>query len=214
MALSIDKVFRFVQFVSNKESRGWIAPEQFNLAAELAQLTLYSEKEAEYAETKKISVDMRPFLKTNSGTIAAGVVPFSGAPLTDFRLPISARLVTGGTTVREMAENEADFIINSEIIPPTASYPRALYRNDGAYIYPTTLSGDVSFTYLSEPTVPTWAYTVVSNRPVYASGSSTDFEFNEPMFLAIVSRILGHVGMNLKDTELAKYSVAFEEKGQ
>jgi len=214
MGLSIDKVFRFVQFVSNKQSRGWISPSEFNIAAELSQLTLYSEKEGEYAATKKLSVDLRPFVKTNQGAIVAGVVSWSLAPLNDFRYQISGRMATTGKTLKEIAENEADFIINSHIVMPTLNYPMVVYRDDGAYIYPSSLTGNASFTYLASPTVPTWAYTLVSSRPVYTAVGSVQFGFNDPMFMAIASRILSHAGMNLKDSELAQYSIAFEQKGQ
>jgi hypothetical protein len=212
MALDIDKVFRFVQFVSNKEFRGWITPAHFNLAAELAQLTLYSEKEAEYAATKKLSVDMKPFLLKAAGTPSSGVVAISGA-LADFRFPISAYITATLKPVKEVDDSELPSILDSEILAPTSSYPIAVYYDTTISIYPAD-DVSVTFAFLKKPTTPLWDYTVVSSRPVYASGTSVDFGFDEPMFLPIASRILSHVGMNLKDTELAQFGAAFEEKGQ
>jgi hypothetical protein len=68
MALSVDKVFRFVQFVANKESRGWVAPDEFNIAAEIAQIAVYSRLEAMFLANKKVHNDMRPFLKSASAS--------------------------------------------------------------------------------------------------------------------------------------------------
>jgi hypothetical protein len=213
MGLSIDKVFRFVQFVANKETRGWITPADFNLAAELAQLTLYSEKEGEYAATKKLSVDMRPFLSTAPETPTSGIVTIADIDV-DFRLPIKAWVSSNYKPVKEVKIDELAEVMDSEIIAPSVDYPVVMYDEVYAHIYPISPDVEIVFSYLKKPSTPTWAYTVSSARPIYDAGNSDDFDFDEPMFLPIASRILSHVGVNLKDMELAQFGAAFEEKGQ
>ena len=44
MAINIDEMYRFVQFVANKEQSGFIKPSEFNLAADRAQMQLFMER--------------------------------------------------------------------------------------------------------------------------------------------------------------------------
>jgi len=207
-ALSVDKVFQFVQFVSNKESRGWISPEEFNLAAELAQLQAYSKREAVFLASKQILNDMRPFMK-KSGSLSptAGIVAYPA----DLRHFIGARAAAGTPRVAEYTQGEWSDILDSVNFPPTASYPGCVQREDGIEVSPATTS--IIVEYIASPTAPEWAYTVASNRPVYASGSSTDFGFDEILFLEIAASILTHIGLNIDKDQVAQYGNQFNAKG-
>jgi len=208
MGLNIDKTYRLVQFVANKEHRGWLSPEEFNLAAEIAQLSLYSEKEAVFAGSKKILADMLPFVKKESKTPATGKAIYP----TDIRHFINAYIESSFKRLAELTQAELADAMDSEIITPSTEYPACVQRDDGLYVYPVAFVAPVVIEYLAKPTTPEWAYTVVSNRPVYAVGSSTDFDFDEILFLEISSRILEHVGINLKDTELSQYMQLHQQK--
>ena len=143
MALSIDKVYRFTQFVSNKETRGWVAPAQFNLAAELSQIAVYSRLEAYFLANKKVHSDMRPFLMMESMPDATPrVFP------TNFRQLISARTAT--VKVKELTQAEYDDIEFSSFLTPTAAYPFCVVRNDGIYIYPSSVTDAVIAEYISK----------------------------------------------------------------
>jgi hypothetical protein len=77
MAINIDEMYRFVQFVANKEQSGFIKPTEFNLAADRAQMQLFMERynnpaeyqpgraipRVAYQQTQKISDDLRMFIK-------------------------------------------------------------------------------------------------------------------------------------------------------
>jgi len=203
MALDIDKVYRFTQFVSNKETRGWVSPAEFNLAAELSQIAVYSRLEAYFLANKKVHSDMRPFLAMES---MANATP--RAFPTGFRQLISARTAT--VKIKELTQAEYDDIEFSTFLSPSAAYPFCVVRNDGIYIYPATVTDAVVAEYISKiSTVPTWGYTTVSNRPVYASGSSVDFEFDDNLFQEIATNILMHIGVNIKDEAITQYGMAF-----
>tara|TARA_R110000744_G_scaffold311825_1_gene419248 strand:+ start:1740 stop:2510 length:771 start_codon:yes stop_codon:yes gene_type:complete len=77
MAINIDEMYRFVQFVANKEQSGFIKPTEFNLAVDRAQMQLFMERynnpaeyqpgrpipRVSYQQTQKISDDLRMFIK-------------------------------------------------------------------------------------------------------------------------------------------------------
>ena len=210
MALNVDKVFRFVQFVSNKQSRGWISPEEFNIAAELSQIAVYSKLENAFLANKKIHSDMRPFLSNASNAIAAGVLAYPA----DFRQLLGARLLSDDTEIVELTQSEINIALKSTITAPTTSYPNCVLRNGDIRIYPASLTGSVYLEYISDLNAfgpPNWAYTVVSGRPVYDSGSSDDFGFAENLFLDISTLILANIGMNLKQEDVTQFGMAFNQ---
>ena len=209
-ALGVDKVYRFVQFVSNKESRGWVDPEEFNLAAELSQITAYSKREANFIATKKILNDLRPFIK-----VSPAISPTTGlcAYPADLRHFTSGWMDADFQEITELTQGELAPAMKSTVDPPTAAYPAGVQRDTGLQLYPTTISADIRMEYIGSPVAPEWAYTVVSGRPVYASGSSTDFGFDEVLFLEIAMLILSNIGVNLGQENVAQYGMAFNQQG-
>jgi len=209
-ALGVDKVYRFVQFVSNKESRGWIDPEEFNVNAELANIVAYSKREAVFLQTKKILNDLRPFMKVSPAiTPATGLCAYPA----DLRHFTSGWMDADFEPITELVQAELGKVMTSTIIAPTASYPAGVQRDTGFQLYPTTISADIRMEYLASPAAPEWGYTIVSSRPVYASGSSTDFQFDEVMFLEIAMLILSNCGINLGMENVAQYGMAFNKQG-
>ena len=209
--LGVDDVFRFVQFVANKESRGWISPEEFLIAAEVAQLSLYSELEALYAQTKTVHASLRPFVAFTVTLIDADSFPVR------FRIPIVASIVAGGGTVgaevKEIDIAELPGIISSTMVAPSVDYP--VYYINGedneVYILPDTVTMKIN--YLKAPIPPVWGYTVsASGRPVYAEVSSTNFGFDPSLFTDISMRILANIGINIGKEEVTQYAIGIKQK--
>mgnify|MGYP003671747407 FL=1 len=90
MAINIDELYKFVQFVANKEQSGFIKPSEFNLSVDRAQMQLFMERygnpaeyqpgrpipRVAYNQTQKVSDDLRKFivrstLNVNSNGIMA-----------------------------------------------------------------------------------------------------------------------------------------------
>ena len=221
MGLSVNKVFKFVQFVANKEHRGWVSPEEFNIAAEVAQLSLYSELEGLYSATKKISADLRPFRRTEE--CGNGTLSGDTGDIPEVRIPIQA-WITGGETneyspVKIIEESEYPGIKTSSLIPSAASYPIMFLRIDTdtsqlpeIIVDPSTVS--ITLHYLTTPTPPEWDYTTTSGRPVYDDSGSTNFGFEDMSFMEISRRILGHVGINIKDELVTQYAASFNQRQQ
>lgn len=209
--LSVDKVYRFAQFVSNKESRGWVDPAEFNIAAELAQISVYSRLENGFLSNKKIHNDMRPFLQESAETIATGVVPFPSG----FRQLLECRMSSGGETCTELTQSELAGALNSTIVAPTATYPAVVVRDDGIYIYPPATVGNVIVEFIAGlTTAPLWDYTVVSSRAVYNSGGATiHFEFEDNLFLEIAMLVISNIGMNIKEESVSQYAMSFNQQG-
>jgi len=205
MALNVDKVFRFVQFVANKESRGWISISEFNIAAELAQIAVYSRLENAFLANKKIHNDMRPFLDQVVITDATPrVFP------TDFRQLISARVTTTNVPVVELTQAELNDMLDSQFLAPSTAYPNCVVRNDGIQVYPVTVTQAIEVEFIKKiSTPPLWVDTGAGVRPIYDSGSSDDFELDDNLFQEIATNVLMNVGLNLNQDQVAQYGMAF-----
>tara|TARA_R100000664_G_C2749112_1_gene136506 strand:- start:258 stop:1031 length:774 start_codon:yes stop_codon:yes gene_type:complete len=80
MAISVNELYRFVQFVANKEQSGFIKPSEFNLAVDRAQMQFFMERygnpaeyqpgrpipRVAYNQTQKVSDDLRKFIKRSA----------------------------------------------------------------------------------------------------------------------------------------------------
>lgn len=208
MALNVDKVYRFVQFVSNKESRGWIDPDEFNIAAELAQIAVYSRLENYFLSNKRVHNDMRPFLKLASASYNVSLHDFPA----NFRQFLSAR-DSSGNEIIELTQAELSAALNSEIIAPTTSYPACVIRDDGIHVYPGSINTAIQVEYIAGiSTPPQWVDTGAGSRPIYDSGNSDDFEFEDNLFLEIASNVLMHVGLNLNQDAVTQYGIAFNKQ--
>ncbi len=207
--LGVDKVFRLVQFIANKESRGWISPEEFNIAAELSQIAAYSKREAAFLASKQILNDMRPFMK-NSATLSPtnGIIPYPD----DMRHFISGWYVAGAKPINEYTQAEWRLAINSSIIAPTETYPGCVQREGGLEVSPATVN--VEMEYLAVPTAPNWTYDITGGRPVYDETDPllVDFGFDEILFLEIAMLVLANVGVNLGMESVSQYGMAFNQQ--
>ena len=76
MAININDVYKFVQFISNKEQSGFVKPSEFNIAVDRAQMQFFMERynnpaeyqpgrpipRVAYNQTQKVSDDLRQFI--------------------------------------------------------------------------------------------------------------------------------------------------------
>lgn len=211
--LDVDKVFRFVQFVANKESRGWVSVAEFNIAAELAQIIAYSKREAIFVQTKKIGNDMRYFTRSLAlSTNASGYL--SNASIV-IRHIISLRFRTSGSPIKELIQGEIADALDSTIVAPSTDYPAFVWRynitedEDQIQIYPIQDALTVDIECLVYPTAPEWIDDFSGARPVYDSVASTQFGFDEILFPEIAGLVLANVGMNIKEEAVTQYGLAF-----
>lgn len=91
MAINIDELYKFVQFVANKEQSGFIKPSEFNLSVDRAQMQLFMERygnpaeyqpgrpipRVAYNQTQKVSDDLRKFIVRSTLNVNSnGIMPY------------------------------------------------------------------------------------------------------------------------------------------
>lgn len=221
--MTIDEVYRLVNFVANKEQNGnTFKPADFNLMAKMAQLEFINKRLGNikaidprsgtppfgYKSTRKIDIDLRPLVYgpitipiNTSGNFnyPAGFMWPDAFHKTDFK-PIT-----------EVDSDEYPHVKHSTFEPPTADYPVLIFRNPYGFIDPYNI-GNFSMSYVKTPPDPIWGYTEQSGVAVYDPNSSQDFTVNPytNAHMEICCIILASVGIRLSVDQLTAYAMQKE----
>ena len=231
--MDIDKVYKFLQYISNKSQSGYLTPSDFNLSIGRAlsewvmkaygnPLSKNPNKRG-YEKDQKSKDDLRFLLVTNK----LSYVGTDGAlPLPDDYLHLSSikynykYLDDGVTQVKVIKVNIADdneiasFLesdILSKRIKAKLFIVAALFK-DFIQFYPSDVQ-QVDLTYLRKPVNPLWAFTVVNGKPKYDQLNSIDLEAPDEVANEIIMMAASYLGMNLREPELIQYSEMLKDQG-
>jgi hypothetical protein len=218
----IDEVYQLVNYIANKEGRGYIPPAKFNLCARQSQLEFLSVRIGNlkalsrsghapfgYKSNRRVDVDLRPFVYgpitipiDNQGNFVYpyGYIWPDAIHKSDFR------------EIKDIDSDEYPRIKHSSLLAPNADYPIVIFRNPMGFIDPYSI-GSFQMSYVKEPVNPVWAYTEMNGEPVFNAGASVDFIISRINFLEITALILEKVGVNLDKTELINYSQLKQNQG-
>ena len=110
---------------------------------------------------------------------------------------------------------EYTYVNSSKLTTPTKTYPVYYRGHEGFKISPISLIGEnITFDYIKTPADPYWGFSKNSSNGSYeyASGSSTDFELHESDEVDLVIKILGYVGVIIKDPTVIQVASGEENK--
>lgn len=218
----IDKVYRLVMFIANKEQRGDITPARFNLLAEMAQLEFISKRVGNikiinergvpqfgYESSWRIHEDLRPMVQ---GPEVIPVLPNGNFFYPYGYIWVDAVHKNDFSPIKRITADQYPHIKRSQIIPPSEEYPVMIMRNPYGFIDPYSI-GSFSMSYLKTPPTPVWGYGTVDDSPVFDANLSTDFSIPPMSWLEIAILILQHIGINLSSAEVTQYAMAKEASG-
>ena len=236
MSVSIDTVYQRVLAIANKEQRGYLTPQEFNLLANQAQIDIFEQyfydlnqfsrikrNKTEYSDMVDIiNEKLKPFqqwrtvMSVSSGSVGTlasnvhklGTVVFTG------------RSATGSTATSfllEIEEIEPGDLAKLEMSPLTRSTAERPYfvRKTATTIdlYPTATfasSSAVNYNYIKKPADVEWAYTVVNDQSLYNASSSTDYELHAAEETKLVIKVLELAGIVIKDPQLYQQAATEE----
>tara|TARA_R100001594_G_scaffold100880_1_gene135487 strand:+ start:948 stop:1649 length:702 start_codon:yes stop_codon:yes gene_type:complete len=215
--INVDTIYQKVLTLANREQRGYITPQEFNLIADKAQLDIldsyFHDIKTAYFKPKNqtgfsdeleiLSEKLQPFI--SSTTIENN----NSSP--NLTLPTDLyRINTITRAEGEIIELSKKEVLLTENNPLTkATINRTIYvREDSSTIklYPTPVSTDnpISFEiqYFKKPTSPNWGYVVVNEKALYNSSTSTNFELHLSEEEGLVVRILELAGVVINRPDL------------
>jgi hypothetical protein len=222
--VSINEIFEWVNFISDKKGSGSISPDEFNLACNVVSRELFNVKAGlpeeyqvgapyarqQYQVSQKITDDIRNFVKDTTISKANGyfAYPADYAAFSSLRYsytlnspdcggdPISTKRLVEVVTDAEKSIREEDGILY-----PTLEYPIAVYKEPGIQVLPKEIT-QVLLTYLRFPVVPVFGYTVSQDEYVYNPTTSTQVDFPATLHPEFAVRICKYLAINIREDEL------------
>jgi hypothetical protein len=226
MAVNVDTVYQRVLAAANKEQRGYVTPQEFNLFANQAQMDIFEQyfydknafgnapsNDTTYSDMLDLLQEKLDIFEryrqavTMTGSNGVGNLP------THYRMGELYYLKQGNYyEIEKIRQNEIHHMLNSPLTTP--SLTRAMYvRSQGGtngdnaiIVYPTTINDGVYCNYIARPATVVWGYTVVNNQALYNANTSTNFELHQSEESELVLKILELAGMSIKDPMLADYA--------
>ena len=225
MAISVDKVYRKVLAILNKESRGFLTPDEFNRISSQVQLDLLDKAFHDYnravaRETmgrgaqgygdipKKIQDRIDPFYTTNSITLTNGVGSLPTVTVDSYtrsnvynivRVTTQDNNSLNTTEVDRVEKSKLSYLLSSSITAPSTTFPVYYITGTNINVNPSTLSS-VSMDYISIPSDPVWNSEADSNGALtYTATGSTDFTLHSSSEVDLVLGILSYAGVIIKD---------------
>ena len=241
MAVSVDTVYQRVLAILNKEQRGYVTPQEFNLFANQAQLDIFEQyfydinqfgrmpgNDTEFSDMLNILNEKINIFETNAAMTYGGV--YWSTPANLYRLgtivfdnittskslyPVPNTVVTTTTQVEveRINYNEFLYINQSLLTKPTNSRPVFVASTLGYKVYgDAPLVIGVSCNYIKEPSQVAWAYQMVFGEALYNANESTNFELHPSEETELVIKILAFAGLVVKD--IGMYQVASQISAQ
>lgn len=232
MAVSIDTVYQKVLGILNKEQRGYVTAQEFNLFANQAQLDLFEQyfydinqfgripgNDTEYSDMLNILNEKINIFETTD-SLVYGISSFA-LPANMYRLGtiIYTNTTTNNFGVVSTEQIEAERINKNELLyinssPLTKpSNIRPIYTSDsaGVNVYGASeLTSAVTCNYIRKPAKVQWAYQIVFDEPLYNAANSVNFELHPSEETELVIKILEYAGLLIKDYNM--YNVINQEE--
>ena len=233
--VSIDTIYQRVLALANKEQRGYITPQEFNLYANQAQMDIFEQYFYDLNQAKRIPGNDNEYHDTVSlieeklGKFKVNNSTYNGASLdalTDFyrlgnvyilespfnstsQAPVSKSIV-----VEEIQQSDLIQTQTSPLTRATAKRPIYYIQENTIYFYPPTAgpNGEFRLYYIRKPKKVNWTYIVVDEKPLYNSsaGDHQDFELHLSEETKLVIKILQLAGITIKDYNLVQVSAQKE----
>ena len=236
--VNVDTVYQRVLALANKEQRGYITPQEFNLYANQAQLEILNQyfydtnqfgrlhgNDTEYGDMVEFLHEKVNMLTKKSTLSCNNNKQWCWFPNEMYKLGSVIHIINGvGNEIEPVNENELMNMNASPLTKPTINRPvyvsgrKMISGKPRHIIYPTPSSqlfenaGYIQATYVVKPIKAEWAYVVVNGKALYNSNNSIDFELHESEEANLVYRVLALAGITLADTGNTVYQAAAAEE--
>ena len=237
--VNIDTVYQRVLALANKEQRGYITPQEFNLFANQAQMDIFEQYFYDINQRERIpgntnsyadistlleeKIDL--FMKSFSALGAGGGKNIFFLPADYYKLSEVRYVNRDSYGVQERIEVErvtAKHFNLARISPLTAPTPqRPIYYQKDTRIIMSPTHGMPGFKvntanihYIRKPAKVNWTYVVVGEKALSNPGASDyqNFELHASEETKLVIKILALAGITLKDPGLYQIAAAEDNK--
>ena len=213
--INIDTVYQTVQALANKEQRGYVTPQEFNLFANQAQLDIFEQ----YFYDLNAFVQQRP--ESNEIGDSVSIIRQKLKPWTHISsltgpIPTDARpgriWVSSGDTMLqplEISPNEWQDLQASKWHSEGNAKEAFFWREptNGTQQQIHVKGGSASIEYIKgRPSLAYWGYVIVNEKPMYDPSQSSHFDLHASEQPDIIIKILELAGVSIEDQSLVQYA--------
>ena len=223
MAISVDTVYQRVLALANKEQRGYITPQEFNLLANQAQQEIFEQYFYDLNQRGRTEpelpgvrgeedlsefIDKKLAVHTTIATVLGGTV-----------LPPNyaiGKVFINGFEAEKLPRNEVLQIGESSrhlnAIEKSPVYCDSALTGQDIYALSNTGQALVGVTceVINKPDTAEWDYVIVGQKALYNAAGSTDFDLHVSEETNLVNKILTLAGVVINKPGLAQTSMAME----
>ena len=220
MAVSVDTVYQRVLALANKEQRGYITPQEYNLFANQAQMDIFEQyfydinqfrrlpgNDSKYADMVDVLEDKISFFKSTQSGISNGDSLANISNL--YRINDLIYNSTPPKIMEEVRYEDWVLLQSTPLTKATNSRP-SWYRRDGK-IWVSHETESIDVTYIRKPLKVEWSSFNIGSE-TYDSTNSVNFELHISEETKLVIKILGLAGITLKDPGLYQIAGAEDNK--
>jgi|19_taG_2_1085344.scaffolds.fasta_scaffold21082_3 hypothetical protein len=234
MPVNVDTVYQTVQALANKEQRGYLTPQEFNLFANQAQQDMFEQYFYDLNAFRKQGDQERAIgdsvtyiqhkIKNTNGVSINNATPCSYQGNGIWTLPtgkLTGRIFYIENNNRrelKILPGHVEDLLKLKASKWHKTSDEAYYFEDGwARIQAHKIIAPISTGITCErvngkPGLVYWGYVVINEKPVYDSGSSKDFDLDSSEQTDLVMTILKLAGISIEDPTL--YQAASQEEQQ
>ena len=217
MAVSVDTVYQRVLALANKEQRGYITPQEFNLFANQAQLDIFEQYFYDLNQFRRLPgndskyADMVDTLEEKINVFKSGPMNRSSGQVVHSSWYKLMDLSYNDKIVTEIRHEDYQKM-QTPLLKPNANRP-VYWKTSGKIFFEGVPSGEfVSCNYIKKPTPVEWSGYNVGGGFQYNDNLSIDFELHDSEESRLVIKILGLAGITLKDPGLYQIAGAEDNK--
>ena len=183
MAVSVDRVYQTVLALANKEQRGYITPQEFNLFANHAQNEIFEQYFYDLNQflrapvgNKTGSSDLRDIIEEKISAFRKTNVSGGNYSLPNDMHKLESLQARFGNEpgavyypAEEVSKKEYDIYEQAALTKPSFKRP-VFYRYANSFVLsPPGVWGAFMFDYIKKPLSPSWTYVIVNDyiRPVW-----------------------------------------------
>ena len=206
MAVSVDTVYQRVLAIANKEQRGYITPQEYNLLANQAQMQIFESYFFDKNQRQRQEPDRDPITSETdidqllSRKLApfTTITPITGGSIFPIHYQIG-RIFYNGFECRKADRNEIKRMLLSPrhagTEPIYTDNPTAVGADIEVYTPTAVTNTGVTCEVITKPDNVAWGYIVVNEKALYNSNTSTDFTLHESEEDTLVIKVLELAGI-------------------
>jgi hypothetical protein len=223
--MDLQAIHKRIELILNKDTGKYFTHEEIDDLLDMAQMDEFNNllgntrgtSPLGLGKSQGISEELLPFetfklLQNGDRNQSIGVNTYD--------LPTDVMYITlitkNGASVDLMSKHEVSARLDSEIIPPTAAEPVAMFYSQSGVkrlrVYPSSVT-DIDVFYLKRPAAPEFVYTLNGRQVVYDQASSTQMLWNDRSIEHIIKRACALAGVNLAAPDVTQYNEQKQQTG-